>query len=71
MLRCGMAHRREPASKVDKVVPERARDRVLTDNEIVLFWEAAGKLGWPFGPLFKLLLLTAQRQIGCCKNFRI
>lgn len=55
-----------PVSKVDKAVPERARDRVLADTEIVFFWEAAGKLGWPFGPLFKLLLVTAQRRDEVC-----
>lgn len=55
-----------PVSKVDKAVPERARDRVLADTEIVLFWEAACKLGWPFGPLFKLLLVTAQRRDEVC-----
>jgi integrase len=38
------------------------RDRALDDNEVQLFWRACDKLGWPFGPLFKLLLLTAQRR---------
>lgn len=41
---------------------EKARDRVLSDAEIRAFWAAAEDLGWPFGPLFKLLLLTAQRR---------
>jgi integrase len=41
---------------------ERARDRVLSDDEIKLFWVACDELGWPFGPLFRLLLLTAQRR---------
>jgi len=40
---------------------EPTRDRVLTDDEIVKFWDACGKIGWPFGPLYKLLLLTGQR----------
>lgn len=38
------------------------RDRALDDGELRLFWRACDKLGWPFGPLFKLLLLTAQRR---------
>jgi integrase len=38
------------------------RDRALNDAEIGLFWVACDKLGWPFGPLFQLLLLTAQRR---------
>jgi integrase len=39
-----------------------SRDRVLDDAEIVSFWTGCDQLGWPFGPLFKLLLLTAQRR---------
>ena len=39
-----------------------SRDRVLTDGEVALIWQAAGALGHPFGPLFRLLLLTAQRR---------
>jgi integrase len=38
------------------------RDRVLTDAEIVRFWAGCDSLEWPFGPMFKLLLLTAQRR---------
>ncbi len=39
-----------------------SRERVLTDREIRLVWLACEKVGWPFGPLVKLLLLTAQRR---------
>jgi integrase len=38
------------------------RDRVLSDDEIRTFWAASDQLGWPFGTLFKLMLLTAQRE---------
>jgi len=38
------------------------RDRVLTDAEIGAVWRAAGTLGQPFGPVVRLLLLTAQRR---------
>ena len=38
------------------------RDRFLTDDEIKLFWHACDKMGWPFGPGFKLLLVTGQRR---------
>lgn len=41
---------------------EKARDRVLSETEIRAFWTATGELGWPFGQLFRLLLLTAQRR---------
>lgn len=38
------------------------RDRFLSDDEIRLFWHACGELGWPFGPGYKLLLVTGQRR---------
>jgi integrase len=41
---------------------ETARDRVLTDDELRWFWTGCDSIGWPFGPLAKLLLLTAQRR---------
>jgi integrase len=52
----------DPTARVRKVVKETARDRILTDDEIRLFWAGCDKLGWPFGPMYKLLLLTAQRR---------
>jgi integrase len=39
-----------------------ARDRTLTDNEIVAFWHACDDLGEPIGPRLKLLLLTGCRR---------
>ncbi|KSV76699.1 hypothetical protein N182_24820 [Sinorhizobium sp. GL2] len=50
-----MANVKAPASEV-------SRDRVLTHDEIRLFWKAAGKLGWPFGPAAQLMLITGQRR---------
>jgi integrase len=44
---------------------ERERDRVLTDDELRWFWKGCERLGWPFGPLFQLLLLCAQRRDEC------
>jgi len=38
------------------------RDRVLTDSEIKLIWNASDRLGWPFAPWAKLLILTGQRS---------
>lgn len=38
------------------------RDRVLSHDEIRLVWLAAETIGWPFGPMVKLLLLTGQRR---------
>jgi integrase len=35
---------------------------VLTDDEIRAFWRATDRLGYPYGPLFRMLLLTGQRR---------
>jgi integrase len=51
-----------PVTGLKPVAKEVERDRVLSDDEIRWFWSACERLGWPFGPLFKLLLLTAQRR---------
>lgn len=51
-----------PCDGLKPPTKEKARDRVLTDDEIRAFWGATEELGWPFGPLLKLLLLTAQRR---------
>ena len=37
------------------------RQRVLDDDEIVAFWRASGRLGYPAGPAYRLLLLTGCR----------
>ncbi len=36
-------------------------DRVLTDDEIKAVWSACDEMGYPFGPLCRLLFLTATR----------
>jgi integrase len=41
---------------------EVSRDRVLTNDELVEVWLAAGEVGYPFGPFARLLILTAQRR---------
>jgi integrase len=38
-----------------------SRDRVLSDVELRLVWQASETLGYPFGPLFRLLIVTGQR----------
>jgi integrase len=37
------------------------RQRVLTDTELRVLWQATGRLGYPYGPLFRLLTLTGVR----------
>jgi integrase len=44
------------------VSPRPARSRALTDHESKSFWSAASQMGYPFGPLYQLLLLTGQRR---------
>jgi integrase len=51
-----------PVSNIPRPAAENPRDRVLSDNEILAFWKGCEGLGWPFGSLFRLLLLTAQRR---------
>lgn len=50
-----------PFVGMKKPVTEASRDRVLTDEEIQWFWQATDAQGYPFGPLFQLLLVTGQR----------
>lgn len=38
------------------------RERVLTDAEMRAAWAAAGEVGYPFGSLVQMLLMTAQRR---------
>jgi integrase len=53
---------KDPTEGVRMPAREAQRDRALDDDEIRLFWHGCNKIGWSFGPLFKLLLLTAQRR---------
>ena len=39
-----------------------ARDRVLSEEELAVVWKGADALGFPFGPVIKLLMLTGQRE---------
>jgi integrase len=52
----------DPTLGVSKpLIKTTPRDRVLDDEEIVKFWHGCEAIGYPFGPLFQLLLLTGQR----------
>ena len=50
-----------PCTGMRPPCPEASRDRVLNDGELKRFWAATDALGYPFGPMFKLLLVTGQR----------
>jgi integrase len=41
---------------------EQERDRVLTLDELRRVWHGAEAMGYPYGPLIQLLILTAQRR---------
>jgi integrase len=38
------------------------RKRVLDNDELRAFWRATARLGYPYGPLFRILALTGQRK---------
>ncbi len=44
-----------------KATRETSRERVLSDDEVRLLWKATERVGYPFGPLARILLLTGQR----------
>jgi integrase len=51
-----------PVRNLKPPAKEQSRDRALSDDEIRWFWSATEEIGWPFGPIARLLLLTAQRR---------
>ncbi len=56
-----------PAAGMKAPAKEQARDRVLSKDEVADFWSGCDALGWPFGPAFKLLLVTGQRRDEVCR----
>lgn len=50
-----------PMQGVKRPAKEKSRDRVLSDDEIRWFWNACEAVGWPWGGIGRLLLLTGQR----------
>jgi integrase len=53
---------RSPCDKIKAPATETARDRVLSDDEIRAAWRAFENVGWPFGRIAQLLLLTGARR---------
>lgn len=51
-----------PFDRIRKMGQETTRDRVLSDDELVRVWAAAVTMGWPFGDIIRLLILTGQRR---------
>ena len=55
--------KKSPLKGIDLPFSEIARDRVLSDQEIIAVWRASDDLGYPFGAMVKLLICTGQRRI--------
>jgi integrase len=53
---------RSPIDGMDAPAKAPSRDRVLDDGEMLLVWKATAELGYPFGPLIRLLILTGARR---------
>jgi integrase len=53
---------RSPCDGVAAPSAEKPRDRVLSLEELRLVWRAAEKLGYPYGPITQLLILTGARK---------
>jgi len=51
-----------PAAKVRPPTREVSRDRVLSEDELAKVWAATSETYYPFGPMFRLLILTGQRR---------
>jgi integrase len=46
----------------DLIGKREARERTLSEEELRAVWAAAGEMGYPYGPLFRLLILNGQRE---------
>ncbi len=52
-----------PATGMEDNLPKKRRkERVLSVEEAKIVWRAAETLGYPFGPVYQLILLTGCRQ---------
>ena len=62
-----------PMTDLPKPGTKVARDRVLNAAELVAVWKGCDQLGWPFGIIFQILLLTGARreEIGGLRCFEI
>jgi integrase len=51
-----------PCTGLKKPADESSRERVLSDDELRWLWRACEGIGFPFGPIVRLLLLTGTRR---------
>jgi integrase len=64
---------RSPCAEIrpsDIIGERQPRQRILNDAEIRAVWKASGTLGYPYGPLFQMLMLTGQRRSEIAKASR-
>jgi len=54
-----------PANGIKSPCKEQPRERVLTDDEIARIIPVCREHGYPFGPLFQVIMLTGQRRGEC------
>jgi len=56
------------SSPVERLKPKaligqrEARNRILADDELRAVWNASKEMAYPWGPVFRLLILTGQRE---------
>jgi integrase len=60
----------ERLSPKDLIGKREPRDRILSDNELRAVWNAAATVGYPYGPIFRLLVLTGQRELEIARASR-
>lgn len=51
-----------PMQDMETPAPPASRKRYLTEEELLLVWNSTADLGYPFGPMIRLLILTGQRR---------
>ncbi len=51
-----------PDATIKKPAKERIRDRFHTLDELREIWDGMGELGYPFGPLYRLLIVVPMRR---------
>jgi integrase len=47
----------------DLIGKQTNRSRILTDDELQALWQATERMGYPWGPVLRLLLLTGLRRM--------
>jgi integrase len=52
----------ERLSPSDLIGKRAVRERTLLDDELRAVWHAAGPMGYPYGAIFRMLILTGQRE---------